>query len=467
MAKSFTEIVEALKSYIRGKNPNIDTAEGTIVNDIVISAPSKELASLYETIENVSLEQSLETASDVGLEKIANNFGLTRKAAKRAIGNVVFFTSSTPSANINIPAGTIVSTPLSTGKAIRFTTTRSVVMYSNLSTLYLNPSTGYYEISTEIEAVEGGIDGIVGAGTINTIVTPVPGIKGVYNPSPTVGGSDIETLESFKARIAAALTGNMIGTEDGYLSIVLANNNVEDAAVAGHGNTSRGDMGAVDIFIKGQIPRYKIESFTTSALTFPNLVLSKQPVLKDGIVSIISSASGSMDTSLYTFTQDMGAYGGSIYGLDKIVWNSPISGSFGAITIGYYYNGLIEDLQNLFSKTNKDVLNTNLLIRWAKEIKINITANIKILPGYDSQDIKNKILTELQLFFNSLQIGAPVQQADVVRTILNVPGVDDVQLPLQVFESSDYSLSKNSFGDLDIPPYTYATSGTIIINIII
>ena len=467
MARTFNDIVASMKSFIRGKNSKLDTSEGTILNDVVISAPSQELTLLYQNVDTVAAEQSIETATDDGLARLAGNFGLTRKAARKARGTVNFFVNNSPTSDINIPAGTVVATSQSSNtNAVQFATVRAAIMYGVLAGSYLNPSTGRYEISVDIEAVEGGLSGTVGAQNISVITTPISGVNGVYNASATSGGSDIESQDALRIRIAARLSGNVIGTEDGYLSVVLANENVDDAAVVGHGDTDRDVAGAVDIFVKGRVSRYQQDSFSTAASTFPNLVLSKQPVLTSGVNTVLSSSSGSLGTGVWSLTKDTGAYAGSTQGLDSVVWSTAQSGSLGTVFVSYSYNGLIEDLQNLFAKTNKDVENVNLLVRWATEIEIDLTANVKIFAGYDSTDVVNQIRTDLATFFDALQIGDQVQQSDVVKAIVNVPGVDDVQLPFVTFRSSDLTVLQDSFGNLNLADNAYAISGTITINIV-
>ena len=470
MARSFSAIVQSMKAYIFNKNSSLDLSEGTITNDIIISAPAQELESLYVQDENTSMAQSIETASDLAMDVIAANAGLVRKSARKAVGGVTFFSYSTPVSDITIPAGTTVSTvPSSTAAGIQYTTTRTVTMYSKLGASYLNPLTGYFEIQVEIEAVTGGTDGNVGGGTIVSIIGVLAGVNGCYNTYSVLGGIDTETTASLKVRIAERWSGPILGTESGILTTILAQGGVQDASVVAHGDTGRDDFGAVDVFIKGMTYRNQNDLFTTSTATFSNLMLSKQPVILNGISLVQASATGLFSTTAYQLTKDVGLYGGSVLAQDMVQWvSAPGSGS-GTIYVTYNYNGLVEDLQNIFNKTNKDILNTNLLIKQATEVPIDVTCNMKILAGFDAVSTQALVQTQLAQFFNDVTIGEQIQQSDVVGIIVNTPGVDDVQLPLTRFQSSSTSavaVYQNSFGDLDIPAKGYATAGTFVLTVV-
>ena len=106
------------------------------------------------------------------------------------------------------------------------------------------------------------------------------------------------------------------------------------------------------------------------------------------------------------------------------------------------------------------------MVKWAQELPININMNMKVIEGFDSTVVSDAVTTEIALFLSSSSIGQELQQADVARIALNVAGVDDIQLPFTLFQSSDGSVVPNTFGNLVIPSYAYALAGTIIVNIV-
>jgi uncharacterized phage protein gp47/JayE len=467
VARTYSDIINAMKAFIKSVKPTLDTSEGTIINDIVINAPSQEISKIYTELDITSQSQSLLNAPDSALDGLGSNLGLIRKSARQARGYVRFFSFTAPVSDITIAAGTVVSTvPTSNNLSQRFLTTTTATMYSSLATIYLNPSTNVYEIEIPVVAVNAGLDGIVGAQTITSLITPIAGIGGCYNPDPTTGGSDEEDIEVFRSRIATKWKGSSIGTVAGLLSDVLSySDDIIDATVIGHADVERTDAGAVDVYIKGVRDTSYQEVFTTFDNAYDELILNKQPVIDTSPISIILSETGVISSSNYTLTKDTGVYKGSVRGQDKIVWNVSIPSSSGSLTMNYSYNSLVEDLQTYLERSDKLIQNVDVLVKWANEIAIDVTTTIKILVGYDQATVITNIQNEIALFFNTLNIGQEVQQADVARIILNVTGVDDLLLPFSVFRSSDLTITPDAFNNLVIPSDSYAIAGTLTINV--
>lgn len=467
MARSFDQIVEFLKSKINSKNRSIKTHTGSVVSDIVIEGPAQEFDRLYKKSEDVSKNQSLETSDPEGTKALGYNMNKQKKSGIPSTVLITFFSNSIPDVDISIPIGTIVSTRIGLASGeIKFRTLMSLKMYASIAAVYLNPTTGKYEISTEAECLSLGVVGNVGAYTINTILGSITGIDGCYNASASSGGGDEETEDAFKYRIALAKRGNALGTEDGILNLILENEYVEDAVFVGHQESSRQEIGAIDVYVKGLIIKQFTETFTVVSET-REFVFSKQPVTY-APPQIIRFANNSISTIGYNIEKDLTSnYAGSILAPDKIIWDNVLDEETGNVYIVYSYNALIETLQNLFTNTDKDLENTSLLIHWAKEILINVTFTIRILSGFDEILVKADIRNNLAEFFNNVKIGEEIQQSDVAGIIINTPGVDDVALPFTTFQSSDGTITRNVLGNLEMPKDSYAASGTITINIAI
>ena len=464
--QSLQSVINAMALNITSSFPKADVSEGSILSDIVILPPSQEIAKCYDQDQRTSDNQALSTASEDGLAIHGSNLNKPRLPAITAKGTITFFTYTAVVSDITIPAGSIVGTSSGTNTPqIQFRTTQTAIMYAVISSSYLNAQTGLYEIEVAIECTTPGITGVVGAQTINTIVNTVSGISGCYNTSATNGGSDIEDKEDYRQRLGTAWQGNSICTDNGILSIVLSQPGVEDAIIVGHGQSPRNEFGAIDVYVKGTQPAQYIDSFLINTITPQQyFVTTKQPLLTTGLQTIIYAATGSVAPPLYSVQKDTTLYGGSVFAQDKVYWVTPLPAILGSVYITYTYNSLIETLQSFFNNTSADIENANLLIKWANEIGIDITITIKVLSGYDSLNVTFDIQDAIALFFDSLSIGAQVQQADVARVVLNVAGVDDAKLPFDLFQSSDGSILPDSFGDLNIPASSYAVTGNVIIN---
>lgn len=466
MPRTFTEVLESMNSFIKGQYPYLDTSEGTIIYDVNLLAPSQEFAKLYIETNQVSLNQSILTASENGLISLGNNVLIQRKNSRHSKTKITFFRFSAPTQDIEIPVGTIVSVDPTGGDDIQFVTTSPVTMYVTLASVYLNTSTNLYEVTTDIEAVLGGKQGNVGSNVINTIITPIAGLNGCYNKTVSSGGTDIESKETLRNRVAVKRRGNSIGTTDGILSEVLANENVEDAIVVGNGDSQRSEFGSIDIYVRGKINKSYSESYVVTGAENEKIILSKQPVIPDGISSIVSSASGALSISKYTLNKDTTILGGSSRSTDNITFSPSLDTSYGALLITYSYNSVVTELQNIFNTSNKHIQNTDILILWASEIAINLTTSLKLLPGFDYSSVVTDIEENLATFFSVTSIGEQIQQADVAKIILDTPGVDDLLLPFTTFESSDGVITRDSFGNLNIPSKSYAIPGAITLNLV-
>ena len=466
MARTFSDIVNSMISYIKGVKSSLDTSEGTIVNDVVISAPSQEIAKLYNEMDIVSKSQNIYTAPDSSLRGHGGNLGLLIRGARQSKGYVRFFTFNPPLNDIVIAAGTVVSTvPTSNSSSQQFLTTITRTMYSSLSSTYLNPDTAVYEIEIPVISVNPGLNSVVGSQTITSLITSIAGINGCYNLSPTTGGSNEENIEDFRRRIAIKWKGSSLGTVSGLLSDVLVYaDDVIDAVVVGHGDIDREDAGAVDVYIKGaRVGSYQ-EVFNTFDISYGDLLLQKQPVIDTFPITISSSESGVISDTNYSLEKDEGYYKNSVRGNDKVSWITPLPSSSGSLTVNYSYNSLVSDLQTYFEREDKRIQNVDILIKWATEVPIDVTVLIKTYSGYDQSSVILEVQNEVALFFNSLNIGEEVQQADVARVILNVNGVDDLFLPFSVFKSSDNLIVPNVFNNLVLPINSYAVGGNIIVN---
>jgi len=466
LARSFDVIAEFLRKKIIAKNKKIKTHRGSSVSDVVIEGPAEEFSRLYEKAEEVSLNQALETSNPEGLKSLGINENKRKKAGVPATVDITFFSNTAPVSDINIPINTIVTTRVGISSLeVKFRTLRNSKMYASLANTYINSETGKYEITVEAEALVAGKNGNVGAYNINSIVNPITGINGCYNALAASGGTDVESDDAFRQRLAIGKRGNTIGTTDGLLSIVLENEDVEDAVLVGSRESTREEIGAIDIYVKG----LKVTQFTDTFSADGNVtqfIFTKQPVTYSPI-QVFTFSDDSVVSPSYSLVKDTAGYGGSVAGLDKIVWASALDPDLGNGYVIYSYNSLIEELQNLFNESSKDLQNTDILVHWAREIAIDLTFSIRLLQGFDESTVKSEINDNLSSYFSQLRIGEEVQQSDVAGIIINTSGVDDIILPLSLFRSSDSTILQNSLGNLSIPNSAYASLGTVIIDVVI
>lgn len=169
-----------LQRQLDASPSDIDKRQGSLTYD-VLSASAIEKALLYIELDNVLNFGFADTTYGTYLDQRANERGLTRKAAIKAVGSVTF---SGPNGTV-IPAGTEVSTG---GESpIYFATTASATIASGTATV-------------AAEAEVAGESGNVTIGAITLLVGDLVGVVTVTNAAPFDGGVDVESDADLLAR---------------------------------------------------------------------------------------------------------------------------------------------------------------------------------------------------------------------------------------------------------------------------
>lgn len=239
--------------------------------------------------------------------------------------------------------------------------------------------TDQFAIEVLTQATATGVQGNISKYSLSQ--TSISGINNVTNVVPFGGGNGTEDDTAFRNRILAVFSGANTGTALGYKNAVTSDPSVIDALVIEPGDslmtrdgtqvsiaadgtrtiTSEGTGGKVDIYIFGVRVQEALDSFIYRDLSntgdptnakngfvlgqiaadagktvtrkrlddIQNGVLPNQPV--NNIIEVSGSISGanylekSVDnlgrvTGNYELVRDTGAFGGSPWGFDKIVW---------------------------------------------------------------------------------------------------------------------------------------------------
>ncbi len=389
--KSFNTIVLEMLQYLKLSQPNLDTKPNSVARDLFIDSQALQISSIYEELRKISALQSINNVTGQDLTNYASNFGVQRKTGTKAIGSILV-TFRSIDTDFSIPAGSVVRTR----QGIPFATVSNISVNTTQSNAYRATATRYREqldivgISDEfalelsVEAQSSGSSGNIAQYSI--ISHSIPSVNNVTNVVSFSGGTDVETDETFRARILATFAGSNIGTSLGYKSIILQLPSALDALVVepgdplmirdgtvtstdSDGNTivsEPGTGGRVDIYVLGENLQSGTDSFvyadksgrndptdsnndyilgqssSTSSTTLSlnsrrvetlseGAEIPKQPV--SSLVSVSGSLSGPNFTEQYTdstgnfqgnykLTKDSGYAGGSPFGLDKFVWTS-------------------------------------------------------------------------------------------------------------------------------------------------
>ena len=470
--KDFKRIVNDMKNFLHSVRPNVDTSPGSYTRDVIIDAPSNEMANLYTELSRTSSAQSPEIVSVEDIEKLGRNFQVYRKTTTPASGFITFWVGEPgPATSILIPRGTVIASKATAdGTANRYVTTQDVTL-----TDAKWRTTGRFEVDAPIRATVGGTSSNAAGGTILALIDPIVGVTGVYNGAPLTNGTDFEPLATYRSRIKSAIIGNNTGTASGYYQTIIRIAEVLDAKVAAVGSgpeeLRRNDTGAVDIYVRGLVTSQATTSFDIKVDTSTDpfeYFFPKQPIdiTSTGTMSIEGSTTGAMVEGVnYTITRDTSVFGGTTRGSDKI---TIISSTFGeTITIIYTYNSLVESLQTYMEDDARKILGADLLVSAAFARQIDTSCTVRILAGFTAATVTSNIEINLQTALNTYQIGEEVQQSDIVSVITNTSGVDDVTLPLDTFTENvaTGTITQNSSGNIEIPANSYAAAGTIVVTV--
>lgn len=178
-AKRYADILQAKEQRARELFGNDVNLSESSPMGIMLRLDAWDLALAWQQLEEVYLSGFVSTSEGVSLDRNCQRIAIMRQLATRATGTIQFSGAD----GTQIFEGFEVQT--ATG--IVYRTTTATTISGALA-------------RADIEAVDAGVAGNVGAGAISRMVRPQAGVTGVTNPEPTSGGRDTETDAQFRAR---------------------------------------------------------------------------------------------------------------------------------------------------------------------------------------------------------------------------------------------------------------------------
>jgi uncharacterized phage protein gp47/JayE len=482
--RTLDQVLADLQNFFSTNSPNTLVQEGTVPDDIINSFGnesndfyaiqafaqySETLAGLQILISNspdaVALLAALQPAMgmtatqvqgllNLAVVKFATNYGVTPLGATFATTTLRFF--STSNANVNIPINTVVTTAgLS---AIQYQTTIAIV---NMPVTGPDPITGLYYIDVSAQAVTAGTASAVPQNRLTVMSPIVAGLSQVTNTVPSSGGTDPESNASILSRCALALRGRELDTIPGLTLFAKSQIGVLDASTIPNSSPymTRGVGNQVDIRILGSNLQTYTDTFVYSAILIAQvggIVLSHQPVanvLSVTVNSVLKTAG--VD---YNFVKDTGGFSGSVLGVDKVVFLNPLNPG-DTVVIQYNYDSLMTTIQSALNLAANQIPNSDILIREAQELLIDITMHVVVFAGYDPTQVEATITSAVEAYFNALLLGAPpkglVPQSDIASVSANVAGVSYVDI-------SNLSIDPAiGLSDIPVTPIQYPRLNTL------
>ena len=194
-----------------------DVGPGSVTGTL-LRAVARELALLYQQVNEAYRRAFLDTANGAALDGVVALLGVTRNPEQAASG-AVRFSRRRGGARVVVPEHTVVED--SAGR--RYRTTQAAV---------LDPDA--LSADALLTAEQPGPDGNNGPGTLIVLPTPAGGIDGVTNPEPITGGLAAESDDALRERARHALERAGNATTGALEFAVRDVDGVEDVAVIDH-----------------------------------------------------------------------------------------------------------------------------------------------------------------------------------------------------------------------------------------
>jgi hypothetical protein len=448
VARTEEQIEKELIDSIGTTDGTLDTVQGPIP-DVMIRPQAGRLSIASQEAESLRGLFSLDfqdSATDEEIENALKNFGSSPGVGEKARHVQYFLRFTRPTADIEIPPGTLVSNI--DGNLTYQVVSGGSILISSMDSFF-NPSRNAYEIGLVVEATGTGEEYNLPPLRVNTMVTPVNGIDSTENRVRSRGGLSAETKEQQADRLKQSLQGINLGAPGGIRTQIKNKlpELVADVAIIQpfEPEFARIVSGpALDVYCIGT----KIETardIYTAAGGETSLVLTKKPATNITALTVQGS-SGVVDYSLVkdsTFET-----GNSIQAVESVVLSTPLTAG-DTVVIDYEYNALLEDvLSEIFFDGEGFLFQTDVLLRLPMEIKPRIAGQIKTLPSFSATEVEQNVLDFLADIFNFTSFIDIVYPEVVRQRVANeVSGVQSFKLT--AFYRSTGSLS-------DIEPLVFA-----------
>ncbi len=250
----------------------IDDANNDGISDPVSSSSYK--TALKRAL-GISSDTAVQAVIDGAFEKLAGNLGKPRLPGRPAIGQEVFYTTSKPTKDLPVPAGTIVSSdadPSLGVPSVRFRVGGTYVLPAADAEAYYNFDRRRYELTCDITAETIGEAGNRPAGQIKN----AQGVGGLQatNLEATVFGNSRESNADLASRAMLSYYSVDTGTEGGYASRAAGQTGIVKAKIVKSGDAlmmrdyddvrKKHAGGKVDVWVQGMRERQITEKFAFS-----------------------------------------------------------------------------------------------------------------------------------------------------------------------------------------------------------
>ena len=472
------QIQDTLSEIIRNTDSSISLEDGQYTKDIVVDVPSSEFRSVYVVLKYVSLIQSttgiaeltndvvfkseLATALDISateltdvttwdipdtitndvdaliyrtLNYLASNFNLTRTSATSARFVQRFYrVDNNGGGSLTVPLGTSVQT-LDSSPFVYQTVTSSAQVPT------LDSTVGLYYVEETVEAVETGTTYNVALSAIKQISPVISQATSTTNSTVALIAQDEETDSSLISRVDDAWAGRELNTITGYELFAKSYSGVLDSKTADPSQPdlyTRNSAGGADIYIKG-VNLVQQPDQVEYVLGTDLYLLQFQPATS--VVSVIGSTSGAITGA--TLSESGGGYDKSARALNYLDLSGasvvPTDGEI--LTVNYYYDKLIYDIQAGLEADANKVIDADVLSKQGTAVYIDMVLNVVTFSGDDPSTEINSMVSALLnggtydgITYVGYLLGENLDKSDVYTLVGDIDDIDRINNSLSTIE---------------------------------
>lgn len=469
--KLFTQIVAEMIGWMQVHAPEIDDYnDGSIVkSEIEALALQLDYANLQ--IENAQSAAAILTASGVDLDLKVADYGIKRKEAVAATGQVRFtLTSAAPIGGFTIQKGTIVSTPpaFNPYSAVSFETTADLVIPAG-------QTVGTISAIAQVAGVASNQP----IAAIIVLTTAITGIQLVTNTTPFTGGADAESDTSLRGRGIAAFTGTITDKAESFESAASGVTGILSASAAGYGDPvmarDNGQGGKVDIYYQGTADiEIAIENFSYTPIVISGDLLFSPYVYAPPTFNTLRNIPVTSITEVYNVTTSVvipagqytlvndtsAAFGGSDRAQDTLHWLSTSGLTAGdIIRVTFTYNAMVGAARA--AAEQKRGVTVDLLVKPGIPVPVNIsiTVNAKSVAAIPS--VQAQLPVVLTALLSTKLLNQDLLQSAVVQKVLQTANVQNLFLPIDLL-----STGVSGTSDIIVDKVHYIVPGTVQVNVL-
>lgn len=401
MARSQIQIEESLIQSIQTNDPGMDAQKGPL-RGAFVQPQAKELAALEQVADDLSLRYSLQyvTSENPGILNLyAFNHGLRQGDGSPAPAQVVMYAHTLPptGTNIFIPQGTTITTQ---DRTVAFQTIQDVVVSRSEMAALFNVDRRRYEITVNATSVGIGPEYELSAGRLRFLGSTIEYIDGVAQLVATGDSSPRETTTALGQRQQAKFVGLALGSAAGVESTVrdFAPAAIKDVSLVYSTELSLfrrpTRRPAYDVYIVGQDFQTQTDTFVAQAGD-TEFLLTKQPVASIGNVLV-----NGVTVTGVLIKDNLPASSASSASTDKLGLSAPATAG-DEVVVSYTYDQLTVDTQTYIDQANQGLWESDILIRQANAVPLDIEIEIEVLASFDSSRIQR---LALQAVFGNINL---------------------------------------------------------------